>query len=255
MDPFPLKVQWGAYEGTEGVLSGSAGEGTLRPLNGCVFPSSSLGCNQPGVFLKQQPMETFRAAESLFYPRNQIRYLCAAGLKSSRPVARRASTYNCSERFSYICDDYLDSKAKQLIKKLVHFCMIDGKKTKSRLIVSQTLSRLSQQFTDVDVITLLALAIENVKPTCEVRRVRIAGTTRNVPRILGKKRQETLAFRWIVGAAVKRHTMSQNSQSLDQCLSVEILDAYRGKGSARRKRDDLHKLAEFNRSFAHYRWW
>nr|AOH05945.1 ribosomal protein S7 [Psilotum nudum] len=147
----------------------------------------------------------------------------------------------------------MDGRERQLITKLVHSCMIDGKKAKSRVIVSKTLSCLSQ--TTPDVITLPANAIENAKPTCEVRRVRIAGTTHNVPKILAKKRQETLAFRWIMEAAIKRRLMSRNSQSLDQCLSAEILEAPEKRGSARKRRDDLHKLAEANRSFAHYRWW
>nr|YP_009277436.1 ribosomal protein S7 [Ophioglossum californicum]YP_010439854.1 ribosomal protein S7 [Ophioglossum vulgatum]AOH05906.1 ribosomal protein S7 [Ophioglossum californicum]UTD44900.1 ribosomal protein S7 [Ophioglossum vulgatum] len=147
----------------------------------------------------------------------------------------------------------MDGGKKRLINKLVHSCMIGGEKTKSRATVSKTFSRLSQ--TTPDVITLLAHAIENVKPTREVEKVRIAGTTHNVPKILAKKRQETLAFRWIVEAAVKRRIMSQRNESFDQCLSAEIPEASQKRGSTRKRRDDLHKLAEANRSFAHYRWW
>lgn len=226
----------------------------VKSENGCFFRSSSLDWFNPSGRLSERPVGTF-GTES--HPlRSHCKYFCAhpAGLLSSRPKGgRRESTYNCSEKLSYIWR--IDGKQKRLIKKLVHFCMIDGKRTKSRVIVSQTFSRLFRTKPDVHVITLLANAIGNVKPTCEVKRVRIAGTTHNVPKIIAKERQETLAFRWIMEAAVKRRTMSGNSQSLDQCLSAEILDAYQRKGNVRKRRDDLHKLAEANKSFAHYRWW
>jgi len=100
----------------------------------------------------------------------------------------------------------------------------------------------------------LVNAIENVKPVCEVKKVRISGTTQLVPSIIATNRQETLAIRWMLEAAAKRR-MNKKSMSLDQCLADEILDASRKMGIARKKRDDLHKLAQANRSFSHYRWW
>ncbi len=75
-----------------------------------------------------------------------------------------------------------------------------------------------------------------------------------MPSIIATNRQETLAIRWMLEAAAKRH-MSKKSISLDQCLSDEILDASQKMGIARKKRDDLHKLTQANRSFSHYRWW
>nr|QIA59818.1 ribosomal protein S7 [Wiesnerella denudata] len=179
------------------------------------------------------------------------RYLCYAleGLLPSRPRGRRASTYNCSDNLGYIRG--LNGKQKQLIKKLVHICMIDGKKTRSRAIVYKTFHRLAPHG---DVIKLLVNAIENVKPICEVKKVRISGTTRLVPSIIATNRQETLAIRWMLESAAKRR-MGKKSISLDQCLYAEILEASQKMGIARKKRDDLHKLAEANRSFSHYRWW
>lgn len=226
----------------------------VKSGNGCFYRSSPSDRFNFSGRLSERPVGTF-GTES--HPlRSHCKYLCAylAELLSPRPKGGRGeSTYSCSDKLSYIWR--VDNKQKRLINKLVHFCMIDGKRTKSRVVVSQTFSRLSRIEPDVHVITLLANAIENVKPTCEVKKVRIAGTTRNVPKIIAKERQETLALRWIMEAAVKRRTMSRNSQSLDQCLSAEILDAYQRKGNVRKRRDDLHKLAEANRSFAHYRWW
>ena len=105
-----------------------------------------------------------------------------------------------------------------------------------------------------DILRLLVNAIENVKPICEVKKVRISGTTQLVPSIIATNRQETLAIRWMLEAAAKRR-MNKKSMSLDQCLADEILDASRKMGIACKKRDDLHKLAQANRSFSHYRWW
>nr|YP_010881197.1 ribosomal protein S7 [Pellia neesiana]WIA66945.1 ribosomal protein S7 [Pellia neesiana]WIA66986.1 ribosomal protein S7 [Pellia neesiana]WIA67027.1 ribosomal protein S7 [Pellia neesiana] len=155
---------------------------------------------------------------------------------------------SCSWATSYI--RHLNG-SKQLIKKLVHICMIDGKKTRSRAIVYKTFHRLAPHG---DVIKLSVNAIENVKPIREVKKVRISGTTRLVPSIIATNRQETLAIRWMLESA-KRRMGRGRKISLDQCLYAEILEASQKMGIARKKRDDLHKLAEANRSFSHYRWW
>nr|WIA66904.1 ribosomal protein S7 [Pellia epiphylla] len=152
---------------------------------------------------------------------------------------------SCSWATSYI----RHLNGKQLIKKLVHICMIDGKKTRSRAIVYKTFHRLAPHG---DVIKLSVNAIENVKPIREVKKVRISGTTRLVPSIIATNRQETLAIRWMLESAKRR---MGRKISLDQCLYAEILEASQKMGIARKKRDDLHKLAEANRSFSHYRWW
>nr|AHA47118.1 ribosomal protein S7 [Amborella trichopoda] len=145
----------------------------------------------------------------------------------------------------------LDGEQKQLIKKLVNFRMIDGKRTRVRAIVYQTLNRLAR--TERDVIKLMVDAVENIQPICEVEKVRVAGTTYDVPGIVARDRQQTLAIRWIFFAAFKRRI--SNRISLEKCLFDEILDAYRKRGIARKKRENLHGLASTNRSFAHFRWW
>jgi small subunit ribosomal protein S7 len=130
--------------------------------------------------------------------------------------------------------------------------MIDGKKSKSHKIITNTLCRIGAQHGDV--ITFLMKAIDNVKPIIEVRKIRISGSTILVPCIISRNRQESLAIRWIVEAAKKRRN-TKKSMSLDQCLYSELIDASQKIGAVRKKRDDLHKLAESNRGFAHYRWW
>nr|ULQ70065.1 ribosomal protein S7 [Xyris indica] len=145
----------------------------------------------------------------------------------------------------------LDGEQKELIKKLVNFRMKDGKRTRVRAIVYQTLHRLAR--TECDLIFLLVEAVDNIKPICEVVKVGVAGTIYDVPWISARDRQQTLAIRWILGAAFKRRR--SYFQSLEKCSFVEILDAYRKRGIALQRRENLHGLASTNRSFAHFRWW
>ncbi|KAH0446722.1 hypothetical protein IEQ34_024444 [Dendrobium chrysotoxum] len=129
----------------------------------------------------------------------------------------------------------LDGEQKQLIKKLVNFRMIDGKRTRARAIVYQTFHRPAR--TERDVIKLMVDAVDNIKPYAK----------------WSKDRQQTLAIRWILGAAFKRRISYRIS--LEKCSFAEILDAYRKRGIARQRRENLHGLASTNRSFAHFRWW
>lgn len=159
---------------------------------------------------------------------------------------------NCSEILSYMGG--LDSEQKQLIKKLVNFCMKEGKRTKVRAIVYQTFHRPAR--TEGDVIKLMVDAVENIKPICKVEKVRVAGTIYDVPGIVARDRQQTLAIRWILEAAAFKFKRRINYRiSLEKCSFDEILDAYRKRGFARKKRENFHGLASTNRSFAHFRWW
>ena len=140
----------------------------------------------------------------------------------------------------------------QTLQKLINLCMLNGKKSKSNKIILNTLYQLSKKHKDV--LDIFLQAVENIKPVLEVRKIRISGTTQLVPSIILQKRQYSLALRWIVEAAKKRRNTKKN-MSLDQCLLAELIDAYHNIGTVRKKKDDLHKLAESNRGFAHYRWW
>lgn len=159
---------------------------------------------------------------------------------------------------------------KSCLQKFVNLCMIDGKKTKANKLLKSTLFALrsaTQQLTDKDDgIFYFLEAIENVKPILEVKKVRIAGTTQLVPSVISQNRQETLAIRWILEAAMiqKRRKIAnkvsgrkrlKKTIGLDFFLASEIMDAYNKTGVVRKKRDELHKLAEANRGFSHYRWW
>ncbi|VAH42144.1 hypothetical protein VPH35_026919 [Triticum aestivum] len=144
-----------------------------------------------------------------------------------------------------------DGEQKELIKKLVKFRMIDGKRTRARAIVYKTFHRLAR--TECDVIKLMVDAVDNIKPICEVVKVGVAGTIYDVPGIVARDRQQTLAIRWILGAAFKRCISYRIS--LEKCSFAEILDAYRKRGISCKRRENLHGLASTNRSFTHFRWW
>ena len=101
--------------------------------------------------------------------------------------------------------------------------------------------------------TLIYQAVENVKPTLELRRVRKGGTTYQVPAIVSQKRQSRLAIKWIIESALKRK--KKNKASFSDCLVKEIIEAFNKTGSSRQKRDEQLQIAEYNRAYTRYRWW
>ncbi|KAK8625949.1 hypothetical protein V6N13_133606 [Hibiscus sabdariffa] len=212
-----------------------------------VGPRSPLGRREKSLPLKTEgtsdyskPKRTRRGIGSpftLFLGRNSEN-------ASSSKVAS-----NCSEILSYMGG--LDGEQKQLIKKLVNFRMKEGKRTIVRAMFYQTFHRPAR--TECDVIKLMVDAVEIIKPICEVEKVRIAGTIYDVPGIVAKDRQQTLAIRWILKEAFERRISYRIS--LEKCSFAEILDAYRKRGIAHKKRENLHGLSSTNRSFAHFRWW
>ena len=100
---------------------------------------------------------------------------------------------------------------------------------------------------------ILYQAVENVKPTLELRRVRKGGTTYQVPAIVNQKRQEKLAIKWIIESAEKRK--KNTSRVFSDCLVKEIVEAFNKTGQPRQKRDEQLKIAEYNRAYTRYRWW
>ena len=102
--------------------------------------------------------------------------------------------------------------------------------------------------------SIFCQSIENVKPIFEVKRIRIAGSTQQIPSLVPFQRQESLAIRWIIQAAKDRKKKSDKIH-FEECLALEIIEVFKKQGSARHKRDELHKIAEANRAYSHYRWW
>ena len=142
-----------------------------------------------------------------------------------------------------------DTKYKSnLILKLMNSIMYDGKKTIAEKIVYNALSKL-QSKTKEEPIKIFNDAINNIKPTIEVRSRRIGGATYQVPVEVKQKRSQALAIRWLIEASKKR-----KDRIMSDKICFELYDAYQGKGSAIKKKEDTHRMAESNKAFAHFRW-
>ena len=126
--------------------------------------------------------------------------------------------------------------------------MLDGKKETCMKIVYQAMDNLKAK-TEKDPLEVLLKALDNVKPMVEVKSRRVGGATYQVPMEIRESRREALAMRWIIDAARKR-----SGHGMADTLASELLDAYNNTGSAYKKREDVHKMAEANKAFAHYRW-
>ena len=136
-----------------------------------------------------------------------------------------------------------------LVAKLVVKIMRDGKKSLAERIVYSAIEKSNEGSDNVDPLEILNRAIENSKPKVEVKSRRVGGATYQVPLEVSGDRQESLAMRWIVNFA-----RAKRGVPMHVALANEIRDAASNSGSAVRKRDDVHKMAQANRAFAHFRW-
>ena len=135
-----------------------------------------------------------------------------------------------------------------LVSQLINQVLLDGKKDLASNIVYSALDLVEKQ-TGSDPINTLKDAFENVRPQIETKSRRVGGTNYQVPMEVPHRRGTTLAIRWIVDASRKR-----GEKTMSERLGREILDASKNTGSSVKKREDVHKMAESNRAFAHYRW-
>jgi len=135
-----------------------------------------------------------------------------------------------------------------IIPKLINSIMYDGKKIVAEKIVYEAIEKIKSK-TKEEPINVFNEAINNIKPTVEVRSRRVGGATYQVPVEVKSKRAQALAIRWLVDASRKR----KDKQMSDKIFN-ELYDAYEKKGSAVKKREDVHKMAESNKAFAHFRW-
>ena len=143
----------------------------------------------------------------------------------------------------------VDPKYKSVvIPKLINSIMFDGKKMTAEKIVYEAIEKIKTKSKD-EPITVFNDAINNVRPTVEVRSRRVGGATYQVPVEVKSKRSQALALRWIIDASRKR-----KDKKMSDKLFNEIYDAYQNKGSAIKKKEDTHKMAESNKAFAHFRW-
>ena len=135
-----------------------------------------------------------------------------------------------------------------LVTQLVNKILLDGKKSIAETIVYGALEGAREK-TGTDPVLLLKRALDNIKPTLEVKSRRVGGATYQVPVEVRPERSQALAIRWLISAARAR---SENTMSAR--LSGELLDAANNRGNAVKKREDTHRMADANRAFSHYRW-
>ena len=143
----------------------------------------------------------------------------------------------------------LDARYKSpIVPKLINSLMYDGKKTIAEKIVYDAIEKIKSKSKD-EPITIFNQAITNIKPTVEVRSRRVGGATYQVPVEVKSKRSQALAIRWLIDASRKR-----KDKKMSDKIFNEIYDAYQNRGSAIKKKEDTHKMAESNKAFAHFRW-
>jgi small subunit ribosomal protein S7 len=135
-----------------------------------------------------------------------------------------------------------------LVSQLTNQILLDGRKDTARNIVYSALELVEKQVGG-DPLAVLKEAFENVKPQVETKSRRVGGTNYQVPMEVPHRRSTTLAIRWMVAASRKR-----GEKTMAERLGREILDASKNTGASVKKREDVHKMAESNRAFAHYRW-
>jgi len=136
----------------------------------------------------------------------------------------------------------------QLVTQLINKVLVDGKKQVAQRIVYSALEGTREK-TGTDPVITLKRALDNVKPSLEVKSRRVGGATYQVPVDVRPARQTTLALRWLV-----RYSQERREKTMAERLMNELLDASNGLGASVKKREDTHKMAEANKAFAHYRW-
>ncbi len=136
----------------------------------------------------------------------------------------------------------------RVLTKFMNNLMVDGKKSTAERIVYDALDRVQNRLKRQP-IEAFHEALDNVKPSVEVRSRRVGGATYQVPVEVRTERREALAIRWLIQAARKR-----NENTMEERLAAELSDAVNNRGTAVKKREDTHKMADANKAFSHYRW-
>lgn len=143
-----------------------------------------------------------------------------------------------------------DPKYKSVtLAKFINKVMLDGKKSVAQRIVYKALDRFTAIIGEGDTLTNFLQALDNAKPTVEVRSRRVGGATYQVPMEISADRQESVVMRWVIQFA-----KAKPGVSMEVGLAGELVDCYRNEGATTKKRDDTHRMADANRAFAHFKW-
>ncbi|MCK6455529.1 MAG: 30S ribosomal protein S7 [Phycisphaerae bacterium] len=137
----------------------------------------------------------------------------------------------------------------RVASKFINCMMRDGKKSIASKIFYDALTQIAKKVADVPPIEVFERALNNVKPNIQVRSRRVGGSNYQVPMPVNKRRQESLAIRWILEAA-----LAKKGKPMRDRLASELLDAYRGEGAAMTTRENVHRMADANKAFAHFAW-
>lgn len=137
----------------------------------------------------------------------------------------------------------------KLASKFINCLMLDGKKSTASKVFYDAMSQIGKKINDVEPIEVFEAAIGNVKPMLEVRSKRVGGSNYQVPMQVSPKRQLSLAIRWILAAS-----RGKKGKPMSVRLASELMDAYRKEGAAMTTRENVHRMAEANKAFAHFAW-
>jgi small subunit ribosomal protein S7 len=153
--------------------------------------------------------------------------------------------YKSTERFLQPDPLY----GSRLVSKFVNTIMIEGKRTTAQRIVYEAFDAWRKRIPEKEPLDIFNEALNNCRPMVEVRSKRVGGATYQVPKAVGAKRQQALAFRWIIAAARAR-----KGKPMFERLADELGEAYKREGAAVRKREETHRMADANKAFAHFAW-
>ena len=137
----------------------------------------------------------------------------------------------------------------KLVSKFINCLMLDGKKSNAQQVFYDAMDLIGEKIKDSQALDVFEKAINNVKPLIEVRSKRVGGASYQVPMQVSAKRQQSLAFRWILASA-----RGKKGKPMHQRLASELIDAYNEQGGAMTTRENVHRMAEANKAFAHFAW-
>ena len=137
----------------------------------------------------------------------------------------------------------------KLVTRFINNMMFGGKKSTAETIFYGSIDQIAEKMAGEDPINVFKTAVENVKPLVEVKSRRVGGANYQVPVDVRAERRTALAIRWIIGAARER-----NEKTMENRLAGELIEAFKKTGASVKKREDVHRMAEANKAFAHYRW-
>ena len=136
-----------------------------------------------------------------------------------------------------------------LASKFINYLMVDGKKSTAQAVFYDALDIIKGRISEAEPIEVFTRAVENVKPAIEVRSRRVGGAAYQVPMPVNSRRQQSLAIRWIIGAC-----RDKKGRKMSRVLAEELMAAYKREGGAMTKRENVHRMADANKAFAHFAW-